>query len=128
MENFDNWNIEKKRLHYGGVIRTITEGEIWWCGIGQNVGIEINGKSQYFTRPVLIVKKLGRFGFIGVPLTSQEKIGSWYVSFIFKDKKQTATLTQARNFSVFRLHSRMGQIPNSDLNTVKDGLRKLYSK
>ena len=126
MENFDRWNAEKKRIHSGGVVRTISEGEIWWCGIGQNVGVEINGKSQYFTRPVLIIKKLGRFGFIGVPLTSQEKIGSWYVPFVFKGKKQVAALAQTRNFSVFRLHSCMGQVPNSDLNIVMEGLKKLY--
>ena len=34
------------------------EGEIWWCSIGENVGMEISGKGSYFRRPVLIIRKL----------------------------------------------------------------------
>ena len=32
-------------------------GEIWWCSLGFNVGEEIFGKGNKFTRPVLIFKK-----------------------------------------------------------------------
>ena len=32
------------------------EGEVWWCYWGENVGIEINGKNDQFTRPVFILK------------------------------------------------------------------------
>ena len=54
------------------------EGQIWWCSIGENVGGEISGKGEYFRRPVLIIRKLDRFSFIGLPITSQIKTGSWY--------------------------------------------------
>ena len=35
----------------------ITEGDLWWCAVGENVGIEVSGKSKDFTRPVIILKK-----------------------------------------------------------------------
>ena len=68
----------------------------------------------------------GAGSLVGVPLTSQEHVGSWYVPFVFKDKKQYAALHQTRSFSVNRLHKRMGQIPESDFELVITGLKKLY--
>lgn len=65
---------------------------------------------------------------MGIPLTSQEHSGSWYVKFVFQDKVQTAVLSQARAYSASRLYSRIGQIPNSDLEIVRAGFLKLYSK
>lgn len=100
VKHFDEWNTVKKHTHDSSRIPAIKEGEIWWCAIGENVGIEINGKHERFSRPVLVLKKLSRFGFMGIPLTSQEHKGSWYVSFVFRDKKQIATLAQARVMSV----------------------------
>lgn len=123
---FKNWISVKSGLHYAGVFRTVKEGEIWWCAVGENVGVEINGKNEEFSRPILVLKKLSKYGFMGIPLTSQEHVGSWYVEFVFRDKKQTAVLAQARVISVFRLYKRMGTVPNSDLEMVKRGFRKLY--
>ena len=59
----------------------ITEGDLWWCAVGENVGIEVNGKSKDFTRPVIILKKFGRLGFLGIPTTTQHRVGTWYVPF-----------------------------------------------
>lgn len=125
-KDFDKWIGVKSDLHNSGIFRDIKEGEVWWCSIGANVGVEIDGKQELFLRPVLIVKKLSKFGFMGVPLTSQEHLGSWYVEFYFKDKRQFAVLAQARVMSVYRLHRIMGTVPNSDLKLVRDGFRKLY--
>ncbi len=123
---FKNWIGVKSNLHYAGICRTVKEGEIWWCAVGENVGVEINGKNKEFSRPVLVLKKLSKYGFMGVPLTSQEHIGSWYVDFIFQDKKQVAVLAQARVISVFRLYKKMGTVPNSDLELVREGFKRLY--
>lgn len=125
-----DWNMMKEELHNApnDKLRPIRNGEIWWVGIGENVGIEINGKSEYFSRPVLVLKKLSRFGFMGVPLTSQKHEGQWYVEFEFQRKKQTAVLSQARVYSTSRLYSRIGQVPDSDLELVRDGFLALYAK
>lgn len=125
-KRFDDWNIVKSDLHFAGIFRDIKEGDVWWCSMGENVGVEINGKQEFFLRPVLVLKKLSKFGFMGVPLTSQSHEGSWYVPFVFKDKNQNAVLAQARVLSVYRLRRKMGTVPNSDLQLVRDGFRKLY--
>ena len=63
---------------------------------------------------------------MGVPLTSQKHQGTWYVPFEFKNREQIAVLAQARVLSVFRLYKKMGTVPDSDLELVRDGFRKLY--
>ena len=126
LKHFDEWNSVKTELHFAAVPRTVREGEVWWCSVGENVGVEINGKQDLFLRPVLVLKKLSRFGFMGVPLTSQPHEGSWYVPFMFKDKEQNAVLVQARVLSVYRLRRKMGEVPNTDLELIKDGFRRLY--
>ena len=56
---FDQWNIFKKWLDAkqaaGGLF--FHEREIWWCSLGMNVGVEIDGKNFRFERPVLIVRR-----------------------------------------------------------------------
>lgn len=95
-KHFDEWIEVKKNVHGTARLPVILEREIWWCVMGENVGVEINGKSKTFARPVLIFKKLSCFGFMGIPLTSQEHSGDWYVEFVFQNKRQFAVLAQAR--------------------------------
>lgn len=125
-KRFDEWIILKSRIHFGNTARTIREGEIWWCALGENVGIEINGKSDTFARPVLILRKLSNQGFLGVPLTSQKHEGSWYAKFEFKNKIQYAALCQIRVFSTSRLYKKIGMVPTTDLNIVRDAFKNLY--
>ncbi|MBR3233408.1 type II toxin-antitoxin system PemK/MazF family toxin [Candidatus Saccharibacteria bacterium] len=125
-KHFWEWIELKERLHFVGNYPPIKEGQIWWCAVGENIGAEINGKNHTFSRPVLIMKKLSQYSFMGIPLTSQPHEGSWYVHFKFKGKMQYAALAQAKAFSVSRLYTKMGTAPNSDLQIVRDGFRKLY--
>ena len=107
-------------------IPSISEGEIWWTAVGENVGVEINGKSEYFSRPVLVFKKLSHLGFMGIPMTSQPHTGSWYAEIRFQDKEVYASLAQARVFSTSRLYDRMGQIDETDMSKVIAGFKNLY--
>lgn len=125
-KHFDEWMVLKRNLHNMNRLRLIHEGEIWWCAMGENVGIEINGKHEVYSRPVLVFKKLSRFGFMGIPLTSQSHTGDWYASFVFRDKEEIAALAQARVLSVARLYKRMGTISDSDFDLVKSAFARLY--
>lgn len=125
-KRFKEWIILKEKIHNIARIRTIREGEVWWAALGENVGVEINGKNDGFTRPILVFKKLSRFSFLGVPLTTQEHYGTWYSSFEFKNKKQFAALSQIRILSVSRLNKRMGMLTHSDFDVVKAGFKRLY--
>ena len=107
-------------------IPRITDGEVWWVAVGENVGVEINSKSEYFSRPVLVFKKLSHLGFMGIPLSTQEHSGSWYVNFRFQGKEIYAALSQAKVFSAARLYTRLGQVAEDDMKKVKNGFRRLY--
>ncbi len=55
-QNYNQWNILKQEInftyrntHYPKV------REIWWINIGLNIGSEIYGKTDQYTRPVLIL-------------------------------------------------------------------------
>ncbi len=64
-KHFDEWNEVKKNMHSAAYLPRVSEGDVYWCGFGENVGVEINGKNELFSRPVLVFKKLSRFGFFG---------------------------------------------------------------
>ena len=125
-KHFEEWIGVKEKIHFSDSAPKISDGDIWWCGFGENVGIEINGKSSRFSRPVVVMKKLSRYGFMGVPLTSQEKTGAWYVEFEFLGKKEYAAVCQARVMSSSRLYAKIGQIPKSDLDIIKEAFVNLY--
>ena len=119
-KNYKNWMKVKTFVHNEAPIRTIKEGDVWWAAVGENVGVEIDGKNEKYSRPVVVLKKHGRLCFTGVPLTSKEHKGSWYVSFEFQNKTQTAILIQTKLFDVKRLYERIGRIPNSDLKMIRE--------
>ena len=104
----------------------ITEGDLWWCAIGENVGVEVNGKSKDFTRPVIVLKKFGRLGFFGIPTTTQNRSGSWFVTFMHKGISETAMLNQARAFSYKRLHRKIGTLDEADFKKVKEAYVSLF--
>lgn len=127
-KDFDGWIRLKKKLHNIGKTRPIHEGDVWWYAAGENIRSEINGKSKRFSRPILIIRKFGRQSFWGVPLTSQNHDGDWYVKFDFRNKVEFAAIIQLRNVDVARLYDKIGQVPVSDLNRVKYGILKLLFK
>lgn len=104
----------------------VSEGQIWWACLGENVGFEINGKSSVFARPVIIYKKLTRGFYFVIPVTSQEKIGTWYVPFKLKDKQSVACLHQARSIDYRRLLNQMGWLKEDDFLIVQCGFLALY--
>lgn len=125
-KHFYEWIGLKENLHITNRIPAIKEGEIWWAALGENIGIEINGKNNVFSRPVLVFKKLSKFGFMAIPLTSRPHDGKWYVPFIFRNKKSVAVLSQMRAMSVSRLYERMGTISDRDFALVRSGFKNLY--
>ena len=50
-QEFNEWNQLKQKLHNSHRIPRIKEHEIWWCAVGKNIGVEINGKNQVLSRP-----------------------------------------------------------------------------
>jgi mRNA-degrading endonuclease toxin of MazEF toxin-antitoxin module len=128
IKRFLEWIKLKEKLHINKHKSPhVTEGEIWWASLGENIGREINGKNDLFSRPVLIYKKLSRETFLGLPTTSQDRKGTWYVPITYSDFQVTVILAQARVMDTKRLSSRLGQLDESDFMKVENGFINLYS-
>jgi mRNA interferase MazF len=106
----------------------VSESDLWWCAIGENVGIETSGKGRNFTRPIIVIKKFGRLAFFGIPTTTKRREGTWYVQFTHKGIEETALLSQARMFSYKRLDRKMGELDDTDLRNVREAFVRLFSK
>jgi len=127
IKRFLEWIGVKEKIHFKNIKPPyFKEGEIWWVYIGENVGVEINGKGSKFARPVLVYKKLSQHAFLAIPLTTQKKTGSWYVSFTHNKVKQVAILAQIRILSTSRLDNYIGQLGDADFVKIKKGFAELY--
>ena len=127
MKKFLEWIGLKERLHIAThKAPLVSEGEIWWASIGENVGSEINGKSELLSRPVIIFKKLAHGFYFVIPTTTKKNMGSWYVPFRQQGKDMIACLHQARAIDYRRLWSKLGRLDDSDFNRIKRGFDHLY--
>jgi mRNA interferase MazF len=126
LKRFLQWIVLKQNLHESAHKPPhVSEGDIWWASIGENVGSEINGKSKLFSRPVVILRKLSHGFYFVVPTTTQQRTGSWFVAFRQNERMMLACLHQARAIDYRRLSSKLGSIDDEDFSRVKDGFRKL---
>ncbi len=127
IKKFCNWIQIKQKLDatdYNPPF--IRVGDLWWCSIGENVGVEVNGKGRNFTCPIIILKKFERQAFFGIPTTTKYRDGNWYVLFSFKGITEYAMLTQARMFSYKRLGQKIGSVDEKSLETIKEAFSRLF--
>lgn len=124
--NYDKWFIVKKKIQEDRDIPKFSVGEVWWCGIGENVGVEINGKGKKFARPALILKKYNSYSAKIIPLSTVTHHGDWYSNFFFDGRNQCALLHQDQPIDAARLYFRMGELPSNAFNTVLEDWKKLY--
>jgi len=128
-KDFDAWNRRKKKLDASDhQPPLVSDGEIWWASVGENVGSEIGGKSILFSRPVIIFRKLAHGFYFVIPSTSRKKKGSWYVEFKQHGKDMVACLQQARAIDHRRISSKLGTLDDEDFARVKTGFASLYLK
>lgn len=124
-KDFDNWNNLKKKLDQREKFPSFKEREIWWISIGTNNGDELCGKSELFSRPVLILKKFNNHFFFGIPLSSVQKDNKYYFNFEFKGKEQSAIMCQAKPISVKRLSTTIGMIEPKMFLAIKKKTSKI---
>lgn len=120
MKRFLEWIGFKEKIHVKEHLPPLfKEGEVWWCHMGENVGIEMNGKNEEFIRPVLIFKKYDKYSFFGLPLSTKLKTGSWYVHVGFKKLDQTVIISQGRTYDYRRIKMKMGELEKDQIKIVK---------
>ena len=123
-KDFDSWNQEKKTVDSRDTSEIyFNEGEIWWTSLGLNVGFEQDGKSEQFTRPVLILKKFSANVFVAIPLSTSGKTGKYYFNFNFLDGQSTAYLSQIRLVDSKRLVKKMGTISVEILEQIRQRVK-----
>jgi mRNA interferase MazF len=126
-KDFEGWSKFKNHLQQSQTAPLFKERDVWWCSIGINIGNEEDGKSDSFSRPVLIVKKFNRRIFLGVPLTTQIKETPHYHHIRFKEKEQCVMISQLRIWESKRLGRRMGQLTDPQFLNVKQVLRDMLN-
>ncbi|MFA6024701.1 MAG: type II toxin-antitoxin system PemK/MazF family toxin [Candidatus Gracilibacteria bacterium] len=119
-KNFDMWNEKKKKVDKKRILESFYfhEREIWWCTLGVNIGVEIDGKNTYFERPVLIIKKFNGMMFWGIPLTSKVNSNPHLLLIHHSEGTSLANLTQLRVFSSKRIHRKLGFIDKKSFSEV----------
>ena len=124
-KDFEKWNQLKQKIDSTNKQIIYKDRDVWWCSIGINIGHEENGKNDFFTRPILILRKFNKQIFLGVPLTTKCKENKFYFRINFKDKEQSAMLSQIRVFESKRLRKRMGELPNNQFIAIKNAISEI---
>ncbi len=130
---YDKWNKVKKDTDSKKHVRSFKERDIFYIHMGENIGFEQNGKGERFIRPAIIYKKFTKEMFLGIPLSSQIKEGSFFYQFNFFKKSKSgekisqniAILIQIRLFSAKRLINKIGVIDNNSFDGLKKRLKEL---
>lgn len=124
-KEFDNWNEQKKQLENAKQEILFKQGEVWWCAVGANIADESCGKGKIFTRPVLVLKKLSGQNYIGIPLSTKRKTGTWFIDIKIQGETVSALLYQIRMFSANRFQRRLTTLDSADFALVKEKLEVL---
>lgn len=124
-KDFDGWNIVKKRIEDNSSIPYFDIGEVWWCSLGVNVGVEINGKGNDYLRPVLILNKYNPLGCLIIPLSSVREIDKDNILIgVILDKTATANMSQIKSISSMRLVEKMVVIKKLNFINIQKAVMK----
>lgn len=125
-KDFDSWNSKKKETHKTEKKKIFYEREVWWCILGVNVGVEMDGKHEFFLRPVIVVRKFNKDMSIVAPTTAQDKNNKYYLSVSGEDgKTYNICLSQIRNVSSKRLLRKIGTVKETDYRVLLDKISNM---
>ena len=118
-EDFDSWNVQKKKANSTERNILFYEREIWWVKLGLNIGAEINGRHELFLRPVIIIRKFNKDMCLAVPTTTQDKTNKYYFDVLgVEAKAYKACLSQVKTISSKRLFRKIDTINKDDYNKL----------
>jgi mRNA interferase MazF len=110
-KDFDSWNIEKKLTERSDKQVVFYEREVWWYIAGLNIGVEIDGKHEFFLRPCVILRKFNKDMILVVPTTTQDRNNKYYYKVAGTGGKNYNTcLSQIRTISSKRLFRKIDTI------------------
>ncbi len=125
-QRFIAWTKLKIRIHIAERKLYPREREIWWVSLGQNIGVEANGKNERFERPVLVLKRYHDDACLVLPLSSKVKTGSYYFGFKNQNGIMTvANFSQIRSISTKRFIRMIGRMNIENFKEVKNRFKIL---
>ena len=93
------------------------------CRLGRNVGIEMNGGADDFSRPVVIIKKFNNGMFWAVPLSTKQKDLTFYYNFTdVHGWRVSAVVSQLRLISIKRLKRYLYALPDNHFEAIREQL------
>lgn len=101
--------------------------QIWWACLGQNIGIETNGKNYRFERPVLVIKAFNACALFVAPLTSTLGTHQFLIEFNHLGQKKSVNVSQLRTLSAKRFTKRSPTCQMLILTALFHRFRKLSS-
>ena len=123
IKDFDSWNKEKKQLDSTSPKVYFHEREVWWCSLGINIGFEQDGKSDKFSRPVVILKTYSINAALVVPLTTKDKKGIYYFDLGKIGRKDAkAVLSQIRFIDKRRLIKKLDVVNKDVFEKLKSAI------
>ncbi len=124
-KDFNKWNNIKQELdNFTERLPSFREREIWWCSIGVNIGFEIYGKGNIYTRPVLVLAKYSKFTFLGLPLTSSyNKQNPYHFPINLDGKSGSVLLSQGRMLDSKRLAGKISKISENNFERIKKAFK-----
>lgn len=127
--DFQKWHKLKSEIDKQDRSLLFRSQEIWWCALGANVGVEADGKSDLFQRPVLIWRKFNREMFWALPVTSKVKNGKpFYFPLEIHGQIHTVVLSQLRVLSTRRLIRRLGKLSDTQFALLNKAMAEFLQK
>lgn len=118
-KDFNSWNTEKQCINKVSKNLFFYEREIWWCILGVNIGVEIDGKNNRFQRPVIILKCINKDMLLVIPLTSKNSDTKYHFPIVTKRVNSFAKISQIRVISSKRLFRKMDTLDESSFILLK---------
>lgn len=131
LSDFNKWNKIKKNVAIKFKSPNCKKGEVWWCTIGKNIGVEQGCKNGDFTRPILVIRVFNQSMFWGTPITSSDRNdkkskSSFYYNIDNIPKlKGFVNLSQLRLFDNKRLIRKIIKIDSKILNEIRMLIKSL---
>jgi len=126
-KDFDKWNKLKENLELKNNKILFKQWDIWWTSIWVNIWQESCWKWKEFRRPVLVIKKLSKENCIVIPLSSQNKVWTWFASYTLHGVKYTALLYQIKMLHIKRFTKREAELNDYDFKIIKKRLKQLLN-
>jgi len=124
--NILDWTSVKARIIMSEHRPFPRKREVWWASLGQNIGIEVNGKNKRFERPVLVISVLNADSLFVAPITST--IGGnqrYLIPFTSHNgTSQSVNIFQLRTLSTKRFIRKISDISIGNFNAVLDSINK----